>query len=647
MKKLLLIVLLLVTLVVTAVACTNEDKPAADTTAAETTGNADPGETTVGGEEETTVGGEEDETTAGSEETTAGSEETTEGDTTEEVTTEAETRDPYKAVDVIVAQQLADKHGASNLDVALDETGLFAVITPAAADGYYIPMYATVLPETADAQVIMPALEGGRYIVIKYRTSTAMDMSTRVYIGSEGDAPADDTKGYVEAALTADGEWHLAILDTQALIDAGIYNGTTYSYLRFDALEGTLPAGASLDVEYIAFFESTEPVEAYDAYLENKPAPLYYTSAWELSERATAGGTTCYGWHVMSRFGNTKYMHGEAGIQDPVFSTYADAITGGQYIVVKYRTDVPDAMMQIYIGSSGTGPSTDEQMVELPLIADMQWHTLVFDTQSVIDLGHYDGSSVAWMRLDALDPGPLLDENGNTIPSLDANGNEIALPSTLPPHAHIDYEYIAFFDDIDEANAYAADFTFTPSEGGEDEGETTVGGETPVGEPPVFVSNAQDMVFDGGVNRCQGIVSAIVSEDGTYNIITINNGDPYAWNFRPGQAVGGRYIGFKYRVTTEKAVNVEFFVSGGDIGADNQLKYALTADGEWHVGIIDTKPLIDAGLYDGETLGTFRFDPLAPATGSTLEDIGTDVIDYAWVGMFNAEADIEAYAAAN
>ncbi len=85
MKKLLLMALLLVALVVTAVACTNNDKPAADTTVAETTGATDPGETTVGGEE-TTVGSEE--TAAGDSETTVGSEETTEGDTTEEVTTD-------------------------------------------------------------------------------------------------------------------------------------------------------------------------------------------------------------------------------------------------------------------------------------------------------------------------------------------------------------------------------------------------------------------------------------------------------------------------------------------------------------------------------------------------------------------------------
>ena len=123
---------------------------------------------------------------------------------------------------------------------------------------------------------------GSRYVVIKYRTEYHANL--QVYLGSEGSGPKDDTT-MLQDVLNSDGEWHLLILDTQELVDRGVYDGSTAAYLRFDVMEagyilnedgepfrdanGTwqkepLPNGATIDIAYLAFFDSVEKANAYE-----------------------------------------------------------------------------------------------------------------------------------------------------------------------------------------------------------------------------------------------------------------------------------------------------------------------------------------------------------------------------------------------
>ncbi len=261
MKKLLLIAMLLLALVVTAVACTNDDKPAADTTVAETTGNADPGETTDKG----------DETSSKAEETTA------EPETTEGVTTEAVTEDPDAPVAIWNASDI--EMGGPVVDVDQTNTMVlddFLNIITDGPDPYFFPIgvYNT----------------GARYVSIKYRTSSAGEScAMQIYLASQGNAPIDDAT-LLEEQLVIDGEWHLAIFDTQGLIDAGHYDGWLVSYFRLDPLNAgisydengevimiphpstgemvpqrdPLPEGAEIDIAYIAFFNSEEAANKYE-----------------------------------------------------------------------------------------------------------------------------------------------------------------------------------------------------------------------------------------------------------------------------------------------------------------------------------------------------------------------------------------------
>lgn len=131
---------------------------------------------------------------------------------------------------------------------------------------------------------------GSRYISIKYRTSYTFDI--QFYLGSTGAGPRDDNT-MMRMSSIPDGEWHLAIFDTQILTDRGVYDGSTAAFLRFDVMETSyvydengnpirnpggwyerveLPEGASVDIAYFAFFDSVEMANLYEYNSETSPS---------------------------------------------------------------------------------------------------------------------------------------------------------------------------------------------------------------------------------------------------------------------------------------------------------------------------------------------------------------------------------------
>ena len=173
-------------------------------------------------------------------------------------------------VGVFHASDLTLKGSASGIRYIEVVRDSFLHIVPGNSDPYYYPF---------------AGVQGARYVAIRYRTSDAENAHIQFFLASSGNGPSDDSSMLSQPVLT-DGEWHLAIFDTQSLIDAGIYNGSYVSYFRFDPLEAgykldangnpykpdglvfarhDLPADCSIDVSYIGFFHSAEAAEQYDA----------------------------------------------------------------------------------------------------------------------------------------------------------------------------------------------------------------------------------------------------------------------------------------------------------------------------------------------------------------------------------------------
>ena len=276
MKKLLLVALLMLALVITAVACNNEPADTTgETTATQTPATAEPDDSTAA--PETPTEAPEVPTEAPEVPTeapvTQAPEVPTDAPVTQApvVTTEPETEapvDPMAPVNVFEAADISTLTGVNGVASA-DLVDNYLHVVPSTADPYWYP-FANV--------------EGARYVVVRYRTD-ATGADIQFYIGSTGTGPADDSTMLRQPAV-ADGEWHLAIIDTQSLIDAGKYDGSTVAYFRFDPLEAgyildengqpqkpdgqnylryELPANCYIDVEYVAFFNSAEAAEKYDA----------------------------------------------------------------------------------------------------------------------------------------------------------------------------------------------------------------------------------------------------------------------------------------------------------------------------------------------------------------------------------------------
>ena len=143
------------------------------------------------------------------------------------------------------------------------------------------------------------------------------------------------------------------------------------------------------------------------------------------------------------------YLHIDPLGPDPYYYPFM-GVDGARYVAIRYRTDATNASMQLYIASSGTGPSDDTTMIQMPIVADSEWNLIVFDTQSLIDAGKYDGSYVSYLRFDPLEAGYVLDENGQ--PYKDAGGQWVRY--TLPENCTIDVAYIGFFNSVEAAEKY-------------------------------------------------------------------------------------------------------------------------------------------------------------------------------------------------
>ena len=126
----------------------------------------------------------------------------------------------------------------------------YVVITAADNDPY---MYLTMAEFTA-----------GKFLAVSYSTSDATDCQFQFYLNFGTGATEECMR---TAPLTVDDEWHLMIIDVSELVN----EESKASFFRIDPLmcDDGIPSGASLSIEYIAFFDTEEEANAfrYDEYL--------------------------------------------------------------------------------------------------------------------------------------------------------------------------------------------------------------------------------------------------------------------------------------------------------------------------------------------------------------------------------------------
>ncbi len=160
----------------------------------------------------------------------------------------------------------ADKLYANATTVGTANDLAYNSLVSATLKGDYVTLTGT------DEDAYVTAIDMGttdgptaKLLAIKYRTSVT-DQQGQIFIGSsagwtgQGDNPTFDYIG--------DGQWHLLMFDlstVEALTDAA-------TYLRYDFFK--VGTGRSIDVQYIAFFETAEQAAAYDELIGAPTEPL-------------------------------------------------------------------------------------------------------------------------------------------------------------------------------------------------------------------------------------------------------------------------------------------------------------------------------------------------------------------------------------
>ncbi len=274
MKRSLLIACLLAACLLLAVACTKAPAGTPGDTTADITADitADTTAAVTPGEEDTTTPAEE--TTPAAEETTPKAEETTPAEP-ETTVPEPETEGvpSFFGPDNLFVPE--DQRGSTEknvqhiLDMTVGDGSLTITPDTKVADPYYFPMRGW-------------QVTGGRYVAIKYRAQHAENTSVQIYIGTSAtaEAPVDDSTS-LEVATISDGQWHIAVFDTQPLIEKGLYDGKTVSFFRFDPLNANyklndegepyqedniwvrhpMDEQATIDIAYLGFYNNAEDIE--------------------------------------------------------------------------------------------------------------------------------------------------------------------------------------------------------------------------------------------------------------------------------------------------------------------------------------------------------------------------------------------------
>ena len=98
-----------------------------------------------------------------------------------------------------------------------------------------------------------------RYLAMKYRTTDDCDGEIFLGSGSAWTGQGDN----LSVDNVSDGEWHLLIIDLNEV--TSVTNSYYLGYLRLDCFtDGT---DKTMDIGYVAFFDSEEDALAYDAML--------------------------------------------------------------------------------------------------------------------------------------------------------------------------------------------------------------------------------------------------------------------------------------------------------------------------------------------------------------------------------------------
>ena len=275
-------------------------------------------------------------------------------------------------------------------------------------DGTYITIDTL---NQGDPYYQLPMLNGkgtvASFVAIKYRTSSTFTAS-EMFVGS-GAGPNGQGDN-IRFELTCDGMWNLAIVDLSqatAVVD-GVVN-----YLRWDPFAGA--ADATIDMAYIALFNSAEAAQMYDAKFADT-----YVNIVNIPQDIWNPTGHCQG--IVGAEGHSNSGMVAAGGVESGALLHQGYISLGELdlsklskIIVYYGLDGSDITLGVYNNSAANRiilTSADQSMTNSPtedvILASTTYTELGWAVKALeIDLTGVDYSGPVYVTYDTL-PGTFM-----------------------------------------------------------------------------------------------------------------------------------------------------------------------------------------------------------------------------------------------
>jgi len=555
-------------------------------------------------------------------------------------------------------------------NVALSEDGSYVTLT----NGTVGDPYVTFRQINANA----------RYVAIKYRTNVSAS-AFNLFAASTGNDATGAGDMLAPQNYVADGMWHVAIVDTDPA--EAVNEECALSFVRYDFF--TDGQDRSIDVAYIAGFNSAEAAEAYFAktmlVADNTNTFASDVNANEVGTDLGASDLANFftlnlptGGHLVEAYGEGKVYS-----MDNINEMLAD-VNGAYYVSVNilsgavpssvfvrgYHVVNSDAIIEAFDPAAGIFKINNYYETD-----GGTWcggagiYATITNGNLFIVLKAYDANATTRVS----NPAWMIPCEGTTLTIAD-NGYTVSLMVDGVTYATIDLigaQSYADINDVSPAGQFAAKAIVTLKDGTTQTIENTlvaatvnsqvgvvaraggtkfdsivVGGYSAIEVPaleivepepvdpnaPIFVATPEILA---NATTTGNQSTAVISDDGKFVTITAGEGNPVDANFwvvSPGSMITGvKYVGLKYRTTVNPGG--EFFVGSANItGGADELKFEYVADGEWQVLILDITSFVNA---DG-LVNYMRFDYFMAASVGCSIDIEN-------IALFKSLEDAELY----
>ena len=575
--------------------------------------------------------------------------------------------DPDAPVLVITPDVIATTAtGAPDVaNVALSEDGSFVTLT----NGTVGDPYVTFSNLSVSA----------RYVAVKYRTDIA-GSAYNFFAGSVGTGADGNGDMLAGQPYEADGNWHVTVTD---LDPADKVNETwDLSFVRYDFYtDGT---DRSIDVAYIALFNSAEAAEAYFA---KSMIVADNTNTFVSDVDSNEVGTTMDNADLVNFFFTGLPLPG-SGVEDldgakvyhmtsinELFTNVDGAYffkanvlsanAAATFFVRGYHVVNSDAIIAAFDPNAGLYKINNYYETDgANAFGGAGIYTSVVNGKLYLLVKYYNADTTtrvgnAVFQVPCEGTELTIADDGYTV-SIMVNGVTYATVALSGAQSYAD------INEVSPAGQFAAKAVVTLKDGTTQTIENTLvaatvnsqvgvasragstkftsvelGGFSAIEVPALEIVEPEPVdpnapiaegtpTYLAGVAMGAGnsqIASAVVSEDGSYVTITTADGNPLDPNFyvlSSGSMVTGvQYIGIKYR--TNVAGGGEFFIGSGSnpTGGADELKFDYIADGEWHVLILDVTA--HEAVVDG-LVNYIRYDIFMNAPAGSSIDVENIVL---------------------